>query len=140
MPRITRLLPLALALSLLACATPQEQCIYEATRELHTVESLLAEVEANIARGYAWEEYQQTTPQWVQCMVPVPPPPGVVPPPPPQMMSSLCLRDVTETLRRQVPIDPAAEARKRDGLRAKRAELNRAATTRIAQCRALYPE
>lgn len=138
---ITRLLPFALVLSLLACGTPQERCIWRATQELEAVEELLAEVEGNIARGYAWQEYEQTTMQWVRCVKPPPPPPPGSPPPPPQPpQQSLCFEPVTVTLQRRVPIDPAAEIRKRDGLAAKRAELARTANAEIAQCRAIYPE
>jgi hypothetical protein len=141
MRRALRLLPFALVLTLLACGTPQERCIWRATQELDAVEKLLAEVEGNIARGYAWEEYQQTNMQWVRCTRPVPPPPPGSPPPPPQPpQQSLCFEPVTVTLQRRVPIDPVAETRKRDGLATKRAELRRTANAEIAQCRAVYPQ
>lgn len=142
MRRTARLLPFALVLTLLACGTPQERCIWRATQELEAVEELLAEVEGNIARGYAWEEYEQTTMQWVRCVKPAPPQPPPAPgsPPPPPPQQSLCFEPVTITLQRRVPIDPAAEIRKRDGLATKRAELTRTANAEIAQCRAIYPE
>ncbi len=144
MHRAFRLLPFALVLSLLACGTPQEQCIWRATQELSAVENLLAEVEGNLARGYAWEEYQDTQMHWVRCAVPVPPPPpgppGGPPPPPPQTRESLCFEPFTVTLQRRVAIDPVAEARKRDGLIARRTQLQRKAEAEIAQCRVLYPE
>ncbi|WP_372840653.1 hypothetical protein [Phaeovulum sp.] len=144
MHRFLRLLPFALVLGLLACGTPQERCIWRATQELEAVESLLAEVEGNLARGYAWEDYQETQMRWVRCVVPVPAPPpgppGSAPPPPPQTRESLCFEPFTVTLQRRVAIDPAAERRKRDGLIAQRAELRRKAEAEIAQCRVLYPE
>ncbi|MDP1667975.1 hypothetical protein [Phaeovulum sp.] len=138
MRRAFRLLPFALVLTLLACGTPQERCIWRATQELESVEELLAEVEGNLARGYAWEEYQQTNMQWVRCTKPAPPPPPGSPPQPPQQ--SMCFEPVTVTLQRRVAIDPSAETRKRDGLAAKVAELRRNAAAEIAQCRAIYPQ
>ena len=58
MPRNTTLALLALPLVLAACGTPQERCISQNTSEFRTVSRLLAEVEGNLARGYAWEERQ----------------------------------------------------------------------------------
>lgn len=134
-----RLLPITLILVLAGCGTPQERCINSATRELRTVEHLLAEVEGNLARGYAWEEYEITRSHWVACGPIDPPHPaidGKAIKPRPRM----CLEDYTDTLRRRVAIDPAAETRKRDGLIAKRATLLHSAKAQIAQCQALYPE
>jgi len=144
MRRAARLLPLALLLALAACGTPQERCIWQATQELNAVEELLAEVEGNLARGYAWETYQETQMQWVRCTKPAPPPPpgppGSPPPPPAPPQQSLCFEPVTVTLQRRVAFDPVTEVRKRDGLVAKRTELRRRAEAEIAQCRVLYPE
>ena len=134
------LAPLAL---LAACGTPQEQCIARNTRELAKVQRLAAEVQGNLARGYAYETEVITVPRWVRCdMPPPPPPPGGDPnlPPPPPPPPRMCLDDVQETIRREVPIDPAAEQRKLDGLLARVAELQRAAEPAIAACRAQYPE
>ena len=49
-----RLTFLALA-ALAACGTPQEQCINRNTRDLRTVDRLIAEAEGNLQRGYAYE-------------------------------------------------------------------------------------
>ena len=126
---------------LAACGTPQEQCIRTATRELRTVERLLAETEANLRRGYAYEEFEVTTTEWVICDIqpPLPPPnpdgtPGKRPRP------RYCLDDVTETVRRPVAIDPAVEQRKRAGLIEKRKELTRRAAAQIEACKVRYPE
>ncbi len=136
---MNRLLPIALLLALVGCGTPQERCINSATRELRTIEHLLAEVEGNLARGYAWEEYEVTRSHWVTCG-PIEPPhratDGKLGKPRPRM----CLEDFTDTLRRRVAIDPATETRKRDGLIAKRAPLLQSAKAQIARCQALYPE
>ena len=50
------ILPLVL---LAACATPREQCISQATKDARIQSSLINEVRANIARGYALEQQQQ---------------------------------------------------------------------------------
>ena len=60
-------LPVIVLALLAACGTPQEQCINRSTRELRTIERLLAEVDGNLARGYAWEEYQIVRTRWEVC-------------------------------------------------------------------------
>ncbi|MDT1063712.1 hypothetical protein RM190_17730 [Paracoccus sp. CPCC 101403] len=117
-----------------ACGTPQERCIGRNTGEYRAVSSLLAEVEGNLARGYAWEERQTVRTEWDQCayryaadgawMV------GYRP----------CLRDVVDTERYRVPIDPAAETRKRDNLQARKQALTPSARQAVEACKAAYPE
>ena len=51
--------PASILLSVLvlsACATPREQCINQVTRDLRIINSLIAETQANLSRGYALEE------------------------------------------------------------------------------------
>lgn len=134
-PRHAAIAVLAL---LTACGTPQEQCIRKATRELRTIDRLMAEVQGNLDRGYAWEERQITRTEWVVCgYYPAPPRPDGTQRP---LRPRYCLDDVVDTIRHRVAIDPAAEQRKLDGLRAKRAEVNRAAAAEVRACRATYPE
>ncbi len=45
-------------LVLSACATPREQCINQVTQDLRIINSLIAETQGNISRGYAIEERQ----------------------------------------------------------------------------------
>ncbi len=45
-------------LMLSACATPREQCINQVTQDLRIINSLIAETQGNISRGYAIEERQ----------------------------------------------------------------------------------
>jgi hypothetical protein len=123
------------ALGLLAaCGTPQEQCINRNTRDLRTVDRLIAETEGNLDRGFAYEEITISTPTWVYCYAP-PVAEGE-----PVSAPRLCLDDVEETVTRPKAIDLADEARKLDGLKVKRRELARAAAPAIAQCKAEYPE
>ncbi|SIS64712.1 hypothetical protein [Phaeovulum vinaykumarii] len=130
-------LPLLAVLA--ACGTPQERCINSATRELRAVSALRAETEANLARGYAWEEYTITRSRWEWCAAPpLPPKPdGTQPPPLPPRM---CLEEYTDTARRRVAIDPAAETRKRDNLIARERQLERQARADVAACKARFPE
>ena len=118
-----------------ACGTPQEQCISRNTREYRTVSSLLAEVEGNLARGYAWAERPVTRLGVGHCRDFVRSKDGRVVP-----TYRTCFRDVTEIERYRVPIDPAAETRKRDNLAARKAQLARPAAAAVDACKATYPE
>ncbi len=84
-----------------ACGTPQERCISQNTREYRSVSNLLAEVEANLARGYAWEEREVWTNEWTECRDAVRGKDGKV-----DLVYRPCLRPVRDTERYRVPIDP----------------------------------
>lgn len=130
--KIAFLLP---ALLLSACGTPQEQCIRRNTGELRVVEQLLAETEANLARGYAWREKQVERTVWRDCEYLREGDNGEI-----ELRRRPCLRDVVETERYRDPIDPVAEMRKRDNLVRKRDRLAARAQEAVRQCRALHPE
>ena len=51
---------LALPLLLAACATPQQRCELDATRDLRVVNGLIADTQSTIQRGYALREEQRT--------------------------------------------------------------------------------
>jgi hypothetical protein len=129
-------------LLLTACGTPQEQCINSVTRDMRVVDRLIAETEANLARGYANEEVTVYLPQWVTCSRPHHhrPPVDVEDPEAKPPMPQLCLENVPQTTRRAVAIDLAAERAKLDGLKAKRKQQAAAAAPAIAQCKADNPE
>lgn len=134
---MTRNITLALlpVLALSACGTPQEQCISRNTSEYRTVSSLLAEVEGNLIRGYAWEERNVPRTTWADC---------------PRVYRNRdgdrfvayrpCLRNVIDTERYRVPVDPTVETRKRDNLAKRKAELAQSANAAVRACRAAYPE
>ena len=134
---MTRNLTLTLlgCLTLVACGTPQEQCISQNTREYRVVSNLLREVEANLARGYAWEEREVTRTEWRDCPVVVRDKDGNA-----RWIDRPCLRDVSDTERYRVAIDPAAERRKADNLRQRRAALSAQADEAVRACRSAYPE
>ena len=125
---------------LAACGTPQEQCIGRATRDLRTVEALIAETQGNLDRGYALETITVWDEVWDWCTPLPPPPPADGSPPPPPPPPQLCRDEVARQVERPRAIDLAEEARKLDQLQAKRRALSRAAEPAIAQCRAEFPE
>ena len=57
------ILPLLLA----ACATPQESCINGASRELSVINRLVQETRANVARGFAIVEREETIVEQTSC-------------------------------------------------------------------------
>lgn len=127
-------LSLPALLVLVACGTPQEQCINRNTRDLRTVDRLITEAQGNLNRGFAYEEITTYRDVWRYCPAPSVPE-GETPAP-----RRLCLDERAETVRRPKAINLAEEARKLEGLQAKRQQLTRAAGPVIAQCRAQYPE
>lgn len=134
-----RLAPIWLPLVLLACATPQQRCISGATRELRVVSALIAETQANLARGYALDEVVISTPAWSYCDQPV----LAVQPDGSQVWingGGMCRDDDTRTIERPRAIDPDLERRKLDGLLQQQALLTTLSAPAVAQCQALHPE
>lgn len=128
---------LATLLILTACGTPQEQCIRRETADLRTLESLIAETEDNIERGYAIVEY--TTWEWdyYPCYQPgVLRPDGSVSPPIPRT----CSTQIPWTETEAVAIDLNQERAKLASMKQKRTELVRRANLAIEACRRAYPE
>jgi hypothetical protein len=136
---MTRLVLLGLPLTLMSCATPQERCISDATRELRVVNGLIAETQANLARGYSLEEVVVSIPTWVYCDQPV----LVTQPDGSQVWGiggGMCIDDYTQTVERPSAIDPEQERRKLDGLIKQQALLTKQATPAIRQCQLSYPD
>ena len=118
---------------LTACGTPQQRCIGAVTRDIRVVDMLIAETEANLARGYAFEDTVEFRKEFVDCGVA---PSDENPDPPVQK----CLRDVPYESRQPVAIDLNAEAAKLASLRQKRAAQGASVAPAIAQCQQAYPE
>lgn len=131
---------LSVTLALVACGTPQDQCIARETRDLRVVDRLIAEIEGNLARGYAFEEITISRPVWVRCTPIIVPPPADGTPPPVPTAPQLCLEDEEETITRPKAIDLASEQSKLSGLKAKRKQLLAAANLSIVACQKAYPE
>ena len=129
------LLALTSVVIVASCGTPQERCISRNTREYRTISSLLAEVEGNLARGYAWEERTVTRMEMDDCETMVRDSDGNR-----DFVTYSCMRDVSYQERYRVAIDPAAEARKRDGLIARKKALTPPAVQAVNACKTAYPE
>lgn len=127
--------PLAIALVLAACATPQEACINRALREVRTLDRLIAEQRETLARGYALVERTEWRWDWQICD-PGTPATATTPATPPRW----CWEREPVTVTDRVPIDPPAEQRKLDGLIDRRGQEARAAERAVADCRARHPE
>lgn len=131
-----RRLSVLVLIGLAACGTPQEQCINRETREIRQLQNLLNQVEGNLARGYAYEEYEVPMTRWEVCGYDrITRRDGSVIEKP-----RMCLEDYTVTRQREVAIDPSAESRKAEGLRKKIKQLTPHAQAMIAACKAQYPE
>ncbi|NPD14117.1 hypothetical protein HOY34_02755 [Xinfangfangia sp. D13-10-4-6] len=123
--------------TLAACGTPQEQCISRNTRDLRTVEKLIAETQGNLDRGYAIDRYEVTVPDWQPCIRYIP---GTKEDPTPRPVSTTCRTWDTETRTRPRTIDLAQEAKQLAQLKDKQRQHIIRAQSVISQCRAAYPE
>jgi hypothetical protein len=128
-----RALALPVMLALVACGTPQEQCIARETRDLRVVERLIKETSGNLQRGYALEEVTVSETVWVDCTPRVKE--GA-----PAPERKLCLDEVSDTITQPKAIDLAAEQRTLDSLLVKQRDLSRAAERVVAACKEAYPE
>lgn len=125
---------LSALLILVACGTPQEQCINRNTRDMRVMEKLIAETQGNIARGFAIEEYTVLVPVWQRCAAPA------AAPGQPAAPSYFCFEPEPQTRTRPKAIDLKAESAKLESLLERRDQMARAAEPIIAQCKAQYPE
>ena len=123
---------LLIMIPLAACGTPQEQCTRAATRDMRVVDRLIAEVQGNLARGYALDTETVYLPEWQDC---TPRATEANPTPRPE----LCFEEVPQTVRKAVAIDLRAEAAKLQSLRQKRDQQARASAGVVADCRARFP-
>lgn len=119
-------------LALVACGTPQEQCIAQASRDTAVLNRLIDETQTNITRGYAYAETVVDRPGWVDCT-----PRATETDPTPK--TRMCFDDVPTTVRKPVAIDLAVEAAKLASMQKRRAEMDGALLPAITQCQARYP-
>ena len=124
---------LMLLIPLVACGTPQEQCIGAATRDMRVVDRLIVEVKGNLDRGYAFETVTVYSPEWQDC---TPAATKANPNPEPK----LCFEDVPQTMRKAAAIDLNAEAAKLKSLQQKREQQAKANAGAVSACRAKFPE
>ena len=114
-----RLLPLLLP-ALLACTEPTGRCAVPETRELKTLDALIAETEETIARGYVLEDAPRSGVNF--CLG--------------GLRSNVGISFCTDPSGRRQPvaIDEAAEKRKLASLKARRAALVETIRTKTAAC------
>ncbi len=127
---------LATVLLLTACGTPQEQCIRRETADLRTLESLIAETERNIQRGFGIEEY--TTWEWDTYICYQPQPPGPTARFP--RRSPAPARNRSHGRKRAGRHRPEPGTGELASMKQKRTELVRRANLAIEACRRAYPE
>lgn len=121
------MLPLLLA----ACATPQQSCVSDASRELSVINRLVQETRGNVLRGFAIEEREETVIHQTTCEGETSE--GVT-------FEFDCEETEIETRRIPVAIDLAAEQAKLASLEQRQLNLRTSVDAAIAQCRAQFPE
>ena len=132
--RFARFALLALPALVAACGTPQERCIRRGTEDLRTLNSLIAESQATLSRGYALVDVEATRMSWEQCGWYRPRKEGAAPEP------RMCWRAVPDTVTRPVSVNLDAERAKLQSMKVKQRQLQAAASPVIAACRAQFPE
>lgn len=120
--------PILGTLALAACASPQQQCVTNATRDLQVVDGLILETRQNIDRGYAIREDIVPTASFNWCFGNYGYNTGV----------SLCSNNSTRVRRTPVAIDPAAEQAKLKNLEAQRRTLEERSRAQLAACEAQF--
>lgn len=126
-----RLPLIAFPLLLAACASPLEQCISSAQRELRTIDRLVNETRGNIARGFAIAEREEVVVRDGTCTGESED--GVE-------FEFECEKTDVKTVREPVAIDLNAEQAKLASLEERQRQLQETASAQIAQCRAIHPE
>jgi hypothetical protein len=118
-------------LALIACQTPREACISQATRQLNVINGLIAETEANIARGYGLTTRQEIVTRQDIC---------VVTNEDGSESRFICDKQEIIEIEEPVALDLRAEQAKLASLREQQAQLTRASQQTIQACIAANPE
>ncbi len=120
---MSRFLLSASLVALVACTTPAERCITNATEGLAEIDAEIAEAEANIARGYRLEERAINNVGMEFCSA--------------QNNVKICVAGDHDIPPRQVPIDVAAEQGRLQALKNQRAAADARMQREIAACQSL---
>ncbi len=118
-------------LALAACATPREACISSVSRDLRVVNNLIAETQANLARGYALETRQDVVNTTRTCRTKQPD--GSI-------LRYECPDVEIQDRRVPVAIDLNAEQAKLRSLQQRQREMQAQVNTAVQQCIAANPE
>ena len=127
-----RLMMSAVLLGLASCGTPQQQCIGQVTQNLRVMDSLIAETQGNLARGYALVPATRSVPEFVDC---TPRPTEQRPNP----RHKSCLVNTAQTYTRPAAIDLNAEAAKLASLQSRRQQMAAAVNPSVLACQQQYP-
>lgn len=126
MPKtLIKSLPLLAALALSACLSPREQCEKDATANIRGLELAIANAQANIDRGYAIRQEDDTRFTYGLCNR--------------SGNFQMCLKDEVRTKDVPVAIDLDEERRKLASAKKRLEQEKRLASSRVAQCQAQYP-
>ena len=123
MRRITVLIT---GLLVTACATPQEACLRDASRDLTVVRSLISASQATLKRGYSVESTTRYVIVSQPCFTKKHP-------------NRWCERSIPTTDRKAVAVDLDAEKRKLKSLRTKEKQLQIRTQKDIQACRIAHP-
>lgn len=121
-------LALLVLLPLVACATPRQQCINDATRDLQVLDRLIIETRQNLERGFAVEQEVVPRVGFTYCFGNQGSNVGL----------SFCSNNSTQVRNRPVAIDPEAERRKLAELEARRVEVAAQTQRALAACEAQF--
>lgn len=126
--------PLLLVLPLVAitaCATPQEQCLGQATRDARINAGLIAQTQANIERGFGLRTEERVREVRRLCRGETESGEAVV---------TRCEEVRVTQVQVPVALDLNAERAKLASLIQQRDKLASRTQAKVSQCRALYPE
>ena len=116
-------------LLLVSCTDPRQSCIAAAVKELRTIQGLISETQANLARGYAVKTdtdliiYTDFCPETQITDDPV----------------LFCDRTATTTIERPIAIDLASQRRQLVSLEKTEARLLRITEQELRQCQRDFP-
>lgn len=127
----TKFLILFPVLALAACATPQEQCLSQATRDARINATLIAQTEANLARGFGLRTEERVRERTGFCRGETESGERVV---------TRCEKVDVRKVNVPVALDLAAERAKLRSLQQQQASLASRTQAATQQCRVLYPE
>ena len=119
------------ALALAACATPQDQCLSQVTRDARINAQLIAQTEANIERGFALRREERVRERPGLCRGETESGEEVV---------TRCEKVQVTRVNVPVAIDLNAERAKLRSLKQQQATIAARTKAGVDQCRALYPE
>ncbi|WP_116133675.1 hypothetical protein [Tropicimonas sp. IMCC34043] len=131
-----RLIPLVLLLLLAACVSPRQACLQQATRDVAVLEGLIAEVEGNLARGYAIRQEPYVTSGLDLCLGSGY---GAINGGLVGVGWGYCNQVETRYRAVPVPIDRVSEQRKLAELKQSRAKATTRAELSLKSCEAQFP-